>query len=47
MIAFIAFKVLLPVMVRVGIIIAILGFYKLMTYDSQEDLNKAEDYILW
>ena len=46
-IAFIAVKILIPVLTFAGIIVAIIGFYKLFASTSDEDTSKAMKYILW
>lgn len=40
-------QILIPVFVFSGIIIAILGFYRLMTSESSEETNKARTYIVY
>lgn len=46
-IVYVAIKVVIPVFVFAGVIIAIIGFYKMMSSDSDEDQKKWFSFILW
>ena len=46
LIARVAVKIIIPIFVFAGIIIAIIGFYKLMGSDSEEEQKKAFNYLL-
>ena len=43
----IAVNVIIPIMTFVGIIVAILGFYSLMTSDSEDEAKKAWKYVVY
>lgn len=45
--AYVAIKIMIPIFVFAGIIIAIIGFYKLFASTSDETQKEAWDYILW
>lgn len=46
LVAFIAIKILLPIAVLTGLVFAFIGFYKVMTSNSEEESKKGTKYLL-
>ena len=46
-IAYIAIKVLLPITILAGLVVAFIGFYKIMTSDKEDDLKKGNSFLIW
>lgn len=40
-------KVIVPIIVIVGVLMSIIGFYEIMTSDKEEDQKKGFQYVLW
>jgi hypothetical protein len=46
-ILFLAIKVLFPITVLSGIVVAFIGFYKVMTSDKEDEQKKGTRFLLW
>lgn len=46
-IMFLWLQVAVPLLIFAGIVIAIVGFYKLMTANTEEQQQKGKDFLLW
>ncbi|UFX83082.1 hypothetical protein [Candidatus Absconditicoccus praedator] len=42
-----ASNIFMPIMIMIGLVIAIIGFYKVMFTESDEDKTRGANYIIW